>query len=288
MQRNNSPLETAQALLEFLRTITGGFVIAHYQTTSAKAKSDQTHSTTPSSPTPIVDVSAASMPETPRSPQRNFRLQLPQRTQPESIFSTDSEFTTAQSLEELYERIHTCTKCPLGNTRTKFVFGSGNPRADIVFIGEAPGADEDLQGEPFVGRAGQLLTKILAAIELAREDVYICNIIKCRPPGNRRPLPTEVEQCVPYLYKQLELINPQFVVALGLTAAETLLQRKLRMHEARGRWYDFYGARLLVTYHPAALLRNPELKRDTWEDMKRLRAAYNEYRSTGILPDSTG
>ncbi len=199
MQRNNSPVEAAHALLEFLRTITGGFVIAHGQSTTVEAKAEPTQCTTPSSPTPFVDASAASMPTTPRSPQWNFRLQLPQRTQPESIFHTGSEFTTAQTLEELYERIHTCTNCPLGDTRTKFVFGNGNPCADIVFIGEAPGADEDLQGEPFVGRAGQLLTKILAAIDLAREDVYICNILKCRPPGNRRPLPTEVEQCVPYL-----------------------------------------------------------------------------------------
>lgn len=223
------------------------------------------------------------------SPSRGaFRLSLEHLVQPRDMFDGEEDFTAAQTLEQLYEQIHTCTKCPLGTTRTKFVFGTGNPHADIVFIGEAPGADEDLQGEPFVGRAGQLLTKILASISLEREQVYICNIIKCRPPNNRRPLPSEVEQCEPYLYKQLQLINPPFLVALGLTAAETLLRRKLKMFEARGQWYNFHGGRLLVTYHPAALLRNPELKRDTWEDMKRLRAAYVAYCENGTLPEPTG
>jgi DNA polymerase len=167
----------------------------------------------------------------------------------------------------------------LGATRTNFVFGSGNPEADIMVVGEAPGADEDAQGLPFVGRAGQLLTKILESIELPREEVYICNIMKCRPPNNRKPLVQETDECEPYLWKQIELIKPKFILALGLTAANTLLKNKESMSALRGKVHDYHGIRMIVTYHPAALLRNPEWKRSTWEDVKYLRSLYDQERA---------
>jgi DNA polymerase len=188
----------------------------------------------------------------------------------------EEAWTGADSLDSLNEQICNCLKCPLGETRTKFVFGVGNPRADIVFIGEGPGADEDRQGEPFVGRAGQLLNKILAAIELKREDVYICNVVKCRPPNNREPEPTEMELCTPYLYKQLELIKPKFIVCLGRISAQWILQTNASLGSMREKIHDFMGAQLMVTYHPAALLRNESYKRPTWEDMKKLKAMYEE------------
>ncbi len=169
-------------------------------------------------------------------------------------------------------------KCALGTTRTKFVFGVGNPRSRVVFIGEAPGADEDAQGEPFVGRAGQLLNKILEAIQLKREEVYICNILKCRPPNNRAPLPEESEACTPYLMKQLDLIRPQFIVCLGRTAAQWLLKTNDTLGAMRGKVHEYRGIRLIVTYHPAALLRNPEWKRPTWEDMQLFKKLYDESR----------
>ncbi|MBL7999305.1 MAG: uracil-DNA glycosylase, partial [Candidatus Kapabacteria bacterium] len=196
------------------------------------------------------------------------------------MFEEQPAWTQATSLDILHKNIHTCTQCRLGTSRTNFVFGTGNPNADLVIIGEAPGADEDAQGIPFVGRAGQLLTKILEAINFSREDVYICNILKCRPPENRRPHADEVEQCEPYLYKQLALIQPKFILALGLTAAETLLKNKYKMAELRGSWVDYHGARMMVTYHPAALLRNPEWKKYAWEDVQHLRRCYDHYRTS--------
>jgi len=180
------------------------------------------------------------------------------------------------TLEQFQAKICTCMQCPLGATRTNFVFGSGNPNADIMVVGEAPGADEDEQGLPFVGRAGQLLTKILESVEMPREQVYICNILKCRPPNNRKPLASETDQCEPYLWKQIELIKPKFILALGLTAANTLLKNKESMTALRGKVHDYQGISTIVTYHPAALLRNPDWKKHTWEDVKFLRKLYQE------------
>lgn len=182
------------------------------------------------------------------------------------------------SLEEHFNQICNCQKCALGKSRNKFVYGIGNPNADILFIGEAPGANEDLQGEPFVGRAGELLDKILAAIQLSRQTVYIANILKCRPPGNRDPLPEERELCFPYLYKQINLIKPKFICTLGLVASQELLQTKEPLGRLRKNWQNFRGIPVLVTYHPAALLRFPKYKRDTWEDMKKLKARYESMR----------
>lgn len=177
----------------------------------------------------------------------------------------------AATLNVLNSMICECLDCPLGATRTSFVFGSGNPDADLMIVGEAPGADEDKQGLPFVGRAGQLLTKILAAIEIDREDVYICNILKCRPPNNRKPLASETDACEPYLWKQIELVKPRYILALGLTAANTLLKNKESMKDLRGNVHDYHGIPMMVTYHPAALLRNPEWKKSTWEDVQQLK-----------------
>ena len=166
-----------------------------------------------------------------------------------------------------------CTRCKLHTLgRTQVVFGVGKPNADLMFVGEAPGADEDIQGEPFVGRAGQLLTKIIEAIDLRREDVYIANVIKCRPPGNRNPEPDEVEQCEPFLFRQIDTVKPKVIVALGKFAAQCLLRTNDPITRIRGREFKYRDAILIPTYHPAYLLRTPSAKREVWEDMKRVRA----------------
>ena len=166
-----------------------------------------------------------------------------------------------------------CRRCKLhGLGRTKIVFGVGNPDADLMFVGEAPGADEDIQGEPFVGRAGQLLTKIIEAIGMKREDVYIANVLKCRPPGNRNPELDEVEQCEPFLLRQVDTVKPKVIVALGKFAAQCLLKTNDPITRLRGREYKYRDAILMPTYHPAYLLRTPSAKREVWEDMKRVRA----------------
>jgi DNA polymerase len=189
---------------------------------------------------------------------------------------TTEAWGSAKSLEEFNAQICNCLKCPLGSTRTNFVFGVGNPHATLMFIGEAPGADEDAQGEPFVGRAGQLLNKILDAIKFRREDVYICNILKCRPPGNREPQLEEIDQCIPYLKKQIELVSPRVIVCLGLTAAKRLLHTTESLARLRGRVLRWEDIPVMVTYHPAALLRNPVWKRPTWEDVQAIRKLHDE------------
>jgi DNA polymerase len=194
--------------------------------------------------------------------------------------SINSAWQTTDSLPILHEHIHTCMECRLGSTRNSFVFGSGNPNADILIIGEAPGADEDAQGLPFVGAAGKLLTKILEAIELSRDEVYIANIIKCRPPENRRPEKDEIAQCEPYLQKQIELIKPAFILALGLTAVNTLFKKNHQMQDIRGKVMNYHGVSLLATYHPAALLRNPNWKKPAWEDVQLLRSMYDEWKKS--------
>lgn len=188
-------------------------------------------------------------------------------------------WVTAENLTELKSMICDCTKCSLGATRIKFVFGVGNPDADIVFVGEAPGADEDAQGEPFVGRAGQLLNKILEAVHFKREDVYICNILKCRPPNNREPQPDEIDQCEPHLWKQLELLKPKIIVCLGRVAGQTLLRTSESLGNLRGKIHSYRGIKLVVTYHPAALLRNPNWKKPTWEDVQWIRKMYDEMKA---------
>lgn len=184
-----------------------------------------------------------------------------------------------ESLEDVRGNLGECTRCKLHRAgRRQIVFGVGNPHAELMFVGEAPGRDEDLQGIPFVGRAGQLLTKIIEAIDLKRDDVYIANVIKCRPPENRNPEPDEVASCEPFLFRQVTSVRPKVIVALGTAAAQSLLKTQDPISRLRGRVYTLGGAKLVATFHPAFLLRSPERKRDVWEDMKKVRALLEEGR----------
>ena len=183
--------------------------------------------------------------------------------------SHEKNINAKSDLGKYFLEIRDCQKCALGATRNKFVFGGGDPQANLLLVGEAPGAEEDRLGEPFVGRAGKLLDKILKAIDRSRtKDVYICNVLKCRPPNNRDPLASEVEQCEPYLLKQIEIMRPKLIVALGRVAGKTLLKVEQPLKEMRGKLHDYFGTPLIVTYHPAALLRNSNFKPATWEDFK--------------------
>jgi len=165
-----------------------------------------------------------------------------------------------------------CTRCKLHKGRTKLVFGVGNPKAELVFVGEGPGRDEDLQGEPFVGRAGKLLTQMIEAMSLRREDVYICNVVKCRPPENRLPEKDEIITCSPFLMRQLAVIQPKVICCLGSCSAQTLLQTTQGISRFRGEWFDFRGSKLIATYHPAYLLRNPNAKGEVWKDLQKVMA----------------
>lgn len=180
------------------------------------------------------------------------------------------------TLTRVREDLGECTRCKLHKARTHIVFGVGNPKAWLVFVGEAPGADEDQQGEPFVGRAGQLLTRIIEAMKLTREQVYICNIIKCRPPANRNPEPDEIAACERFLIAQLQAIKPKLICALGTFAAQTLLRTKAPISKLRGRFHSYQGIPVLPTFHPAYLLRNPHEKKTVWEDMKLLQREYEK------------
>ena len=175
-----------------------------------------------------------------------------------------------ETLEKIRFELGDCHRCKLSKNRNTIVFGNGNRHAKLMFVGEGPGYDEDQQGEPFVGAAGQLLSRIIHAIKLTRETVYICNIIKCRPPENRNPTPDEIKACSPFLKRQISAIQPQFICALGTFAAQTLIGTQKPISKLRGRFYSYMGIKLLPTYHPAFLLRNPERKRDVWEDMKKM------------------
>jgi uracil-DNA glycosylase len=184
-----------------------------------------------------------------------------------------------QALEAVRAELGDCQRCKLAPKRTNLVFGSGNANAELAFVGEAPGYDEDQQGLPFVGRAGQLLTKIIESINLKRDDVYICNVLKCRPPENRNPEPDEVASCNPFLKKQLAAIRPKIVCCLGTFAAQTVLQTAAPISRLRGKFFDVEGMRVIATFHPAYLLRSPEKKREVWEDMKQIRAELFRLRS---------
>ena len=174
------------------------------------------------------------------------------------------------TLQQVRKELGDCQRCKLARGRTKIVFGVGNPKAELVFVGEGPGAEEDAQGLPFVGAAGQLLTKMIEAMGLRREQVYICNVVKCRPPGNRDPEPDEIEACEPFLKAQLAAIRPKAIVALGRFAVQTLLRDKSPITRQRGRWREFDGIQLMPTFHPAYLLRNPSEKRRAWEDLQQV------------------
>ena len=179
--------------------------------------------------------------------------------------------TGVKTLEQIRAEIGECTRCRLCEGRTKIVFGVGNPKAELMFIGEGPGRDEDIQGEPFVGRAGVLLNKIIEAMGMKRSDIYIANIVKCRPPENRAPLPDEVAMCIPFLQQQIETIKPKVIVCLGAVAYKNLLQTEEGISRVRGEWLEYKNIKVMPTYHPAYLLRNPEAKKPVWEDMKKVR-----------------
>ncbi|MDE2059555.1 MAG: uracil-DNA glycosylase [candidate division NC10 bacterium] len=184
------------------------------------------------------------------------------------------------ALTQVREMLGECMRCKLHKGRKTIVFGVGNPQAWLLFVGEAPGADEDQQGEPFVGKAGQLLTRIIEAMKLTREQVYICNIVKCRPPANRNPEPDEIAACEPFLLAQLQAIQPKLICVLGTVAAQTLLRTREPISKLRGRFYDYHGIPVLPTFHPAYLLRNPYEKKTVWEDMKLLQRAYEKLSKT--------
>jgi DNA polymerase len=183
----------------------------------------------------------------------------------------DTGLQAAATLPDLRAHIGDCRRCKLAGGRTNLVFGVGNPEADLMFVGEGPGYDEDIKGEPFVGRAGQLLTEIITkGMKLRREDVYIANVVKCRPPGNRNPEPDEIASCIPFLSRQIALVRPRVIVALGTFAAQTLLSVRTPITRMRGTWHDYQGIKVMPTFHPAYLLRNPSDKRLVWEDIKQV------------------
>ncbi|MDZ4699251.1 MAG: uracil-DNA glycosylase [Rhodothermales bacterium] len=220
----------------------------------------------PAFPTPTTASDAVSAPSSDKSPYERI----------EALISPSSPLHALHTLDAVRDYVANTILIPLDETRIQPVFGVGNPEADLMVIGEAPGADEDEQGEPFVGRAGQLLTKILDAIGFSRDHVYIANILKSRPPNNREPQPDEVAAHIPILYKQIALIRPRLILCVGRTAGNNLLKKQASLAALRGTFNDFYGIPTMVTYHPAALLRNPEWKRPTWEDVQKLRARYDE------------
>ncbi len=187
----------------------------------------------------------------------------------ESLF--DEPSLQSEDLQAIRTDLGDCRRCKLAATRTNIVFGAGNPHADLMFVGEAPGADEDEQGLPFVGRAGQLLTKIIQAIDMRREDVYICNILKCRPPQNRNPEGDEIAACQPFLFRQIASVRPRVICALGTYGAQILLRTREPIGRLRGHFIDFHGAKFIATFHPAYLLRNPNEKRKVWDDVQKIR-----------------
>ncbi|MBK8233142.1 MAG: uracil-DNA glycosylase [Candidatus Eisenbacteria bacterium] len=213
--------------------------------------------------------SGMSTPGTPGAPSKR-----PVWGAPPAATGRDADW--AEQLEALRQEALVCRKCALCETRSQVVFAGGDARVPLVFVGEAPGADEDRQGFPFVGRAGQLLTKIIEAIGLDREQVYICNILKCRPPENRNPAPDEILACGPYLTRQLEILKPKVICTLGLFASQYLLETSEPIGKLRGRWFAYRGIPVMPTYHPAALLRNPNLKATVWEDVQLLRKKLDE------------
>jgi DNA polymerase len=202
------------------------------------------------------------MKDAPVIPEEGITIPAPDQ----DLFSDDP--LRQLDLDRLADTVRSCDRCPLGSTRTNAVPGEGPQDARLVVVGEGPGATEDETGRPFVGRAGELLTEILAAIDLPREQVYICNVVKCRPPSNRKPTPDEIQACVPYLHRQLEIIAPKVILAMGGTAAETLLNTRQSLGGLRNKVHQFRGIPLIVTYHPAALLRNPHWKKPTWDDVR--------------------
>ena len=218
----------------------------------------------------ILPKAAPKVTSTPNVTSRPVVPVLPVATGP-SLFEGSGKIP-GETLLNIREDLGECTRCKLHKTRNKIVFGDGSAKAQLVFVGEGPGADEDAQGLPFVGRAGKLLTQMTEAMGLQRGDVYICNVVKCRPPGNRQPEKDEVDACSPYLFRQLDALQPKAIVCLGATAAQTLLQTNRSISQFRGQWLDFRGFKMMPTYHPAYLLRNPAAKSDVWKDLQKVMA----------------
>jgi uracil-DNA glycosylase family 4 len=192
----------------------------------------------------------------------------------QNVFSGENSGSSSKELAQLFETAKECKKCKLAGTKLNFVFGEGNPSAELVVIGEAPGAEEDASGRPFVGRSGQLLDKILQAAGFARQEVYICNILKCRPPGNRNPLQDEIKSCIPWLLGQLQIVKPKVILILGKVAANTIFENQLSLGSMRGKVTKWKEYDCFITYHPAALLRNPDWKRGCWEDIQLMMSHY--------------
>jgi DNA polymerase len=209
-----------------------------------------------------VEAVVEAVPE--RLPEKN----VARSANPSPHYATSDKGCGSDALLDIRRRLGECARCKLAGGRTKLVFGTGNPRAELMFVGEGPGADEDLQGEPFVGKAGQLLTKMIEAMGFRREEVYIANVVKCRPPGNRDPEPDEIEACEPFLKEQIAAVRPKVVVALGRFAVQTLLRDGTPISRQRGRWRTYEGVKLMPTFHPAYLLRNPPEKKKAWEDLQ--------------------
>ena len=225
--------------------------------------------TTPASSEELTLPKAA--PKTPASASAIKLPGLPTAAAVPSLFEATSKIA-GDTLPIVRADLGECTRCKLHTTRNKIVFGDGSATAQLVFVGEGPGADEDAQGLPFVGRAGKLLTQMIEAMGLQRRDVYICNVVKCRPPGNRQPEKDEVETCSPFLYRQLDVLRPKVIVCLGATAAQTLLQTNRGISHFRGEWLDYRGYKMIATFHPAYLLRNPAAKGDVWKDLQKVMA----------------
>ena len=225
----------------------------------------------PSSPKPTSPMSPSSWRSpVPAAPAPTKSALLPVASGP-SLFEAANKIE-GDTLLKIREDLGECTRCKLHKTRTNIVFADGNPKAELVFVGEGPGHDEDVQGLPFVGRAGKLLTQMIEAMGLQRKDVYICNVVKCRPPENRLPEKDEIAQCSPFLFRQLDAINPKAIVCLGACAAQTLLETNRGISQFRGEWLDFRGKKLMATYHPAYLLRNPSAKSEVWKDLQKVMA----------------
>lgn len=292
-----SDLDDIRAALEHQLALFGDLVLVDQSAASAEALAPVTEAATPVSGTepsadtpeeapevmadeeimadePVAEPAPAPQPIPESEPEPSTLPEL--YAQIEALIPDDSPLRGMKTLEEVNAWVVSTELIELDRTRKNPVFGVGNPQADLMVIGEAPGADEDEQGEPFVGRAGQLLTKILDAIGFARTDVYIANILKSRPPDNRNPKPEEVAAHLPILHKQISLIQPKLILCVGRTSGTSLLGRDSSLKDMRGTFHDYHGIELMVTYHPAALLRNPNWKRPTWEDVQQLRSRYDE------------
>jgi uracil-DNA glycosylase len=221
-------------------------------------------------PKPAPKPELPKIPLIPPAPPRISPLPMPAPAGPSLFESLDK--IAGDTLLKVRDDLGECTRCKLHSTRHRIVFGDGNPKAELVFVGEGPGADEDAQGLPFVGRAGKLLTQMIEAMGLQRKDVYICNVVKCRPPENRQPEEDEVNTCSPFLFRQIDVIAPKVIVCLGAVAAKTLLKTNRGISQFRGEWLEFRGRKLLATYHPAYLLRNPPAKSEVWKDLQKVMA----------------